>query len=161
MLHRIASLLTEPGSGVLLRFVPEAARDSAAAITRAENLVSAMLLCGLVLLVFGLLYHALDDDVNAGLCFGGMLGISLTLLLLRASGKTVLARELCIGVGYLTLLALTFRLGGATAPTMIWLGVCPLIAIASGGPRAGCIWSVLVLLTTVVVYLADRAGMPT
>jgi diguanylate cyclase (GGDEF)-like protein len=139
-------------------FVPESTRKNRIHLWRSENLVIANLLVLCVAAAFGLVYHLLTDDVSATLCFVGAVVSLGVLTFFRLGGKLVLAREMLVSCVYGLLIALSFRLGGVSAPTILWLVVCPTVSVLVGGVRPGLVWLGTVLLTVLAFYVAEFTG---
>jgi diguanylate cyclase (GGDEF)-like protein len=139
-------------------FVPGSIRRKPLVLWRSENLVIADLLTVTVTMAFGLFYHLLSDDVSAAFCLVMAAAGASFLLVFKQSGKLVLVREALISSIYVLLVALSFRLGGVSAPTILWLVVCPTMSVLVGGVRPGLAWLGTVLLTVVAFYAVEFAG---
>ncbi|MFC7517121.1 GGDEF domain-containing protein [Herbaspirillum sp. GCM10030257] len=140
---------------IIHRFIPADLRQSPPATTHAENLLSSVLLAAIVIPFYGAFYLFLGDGINARFCFLAALGVLSIPMLLKWTHSTAIPCEAFNVVVYLLLIALTSRLGGVGAPTVIWFAVCPLIATAGAGARSGVIWSGLSLLAIVGIYTMD------
>lgn len=143
---------------VVARLIPESLRQKPADLWKAENLVIASVMAILIMPAYGYFYHVLGDDVNTLLCMLATLGSLISLLILRWTQKVAGAREVLLITIYGLLIAMTCRLGGVSAPTVIWLAVCPLIATTAGGLRPALVWSGLTFLAVVVIHIMDIAG---
>jgi diguanylate cyclase (GGDEF)-like protein len=139
-------------------FVPASVRQKSISLWRSENLVIANLLVLAVTATFGLFYHLLADDVSATLCYAGAIGSVSVLVFFRLAGKLALAREALVLCVYVLLIALSLRLGGVSAPTILWLVVCPTVSVLVGGVRPGLVWLGTVLVTVLAFYAAEFAG---
>ncbi|WP_136418997.1 GGDEF domain-containing protein [Herbaspirillum sp. ST 5-3] len=135
--------------------LPASELHSPSEMTRAENLLTAALLALVIMPTYGFFYQALGDQVNASSCFIAMAGALSTIGVLKWAGNAVLAREILIVSMFIPLAILSSRLGGVTAPTVVWFAVCPLVATAGGGLRPGLIWSALSLLAVIGLYIGN------
>lgn len=143
----------------LIRFlIPVSLRDTPSQLTRAENMVAIILLASIVLPSYGVLYLLLDDPLTAYACFMAIGGVLLSGTFLRYAANVSWARETCAMTIYAMLLVLIYRTGGMVSPSVIWLGVCPVITATSGGIAAGRRWTFVVVPTIVAIYALDSAG---
>jgi diguanylate cyclase (GGDEF)-like protein len=154
-----ASPLYSRLSHLLHRLLPPALLREPKVATRAENLLIGLMLGIVVLVFYGLFYDLLGDGINVLFCALGVGGLLATFGLLQLTASIVLASEMLVAIAFCVILALTSRLGGIGAPTVVWLAVCPLLATAAGGMRPGMIWAALSLLAVAAVYAADAAAL--
>lgn len=143
---------------LIAKFIPEPLQQKPADLWKAENLVIASLMAIVIMPAWGYFYHVLGDDLNALLCTLATLGGLCTLAVLKLSRNVAAAREVLVISIFILLIAMTFRLGGVSAPTVIWLAVCPLIATTVGGLRPSLVWSGLCFLAVVAIHMMDAAG---
>lgn len=149
------SLVSQRMIPIIHRFIPAVLQQSPSATTHAENLLSCVFLAVIVIPFYGAFYLFLGDSINARYCFLAVLGVLSIPMLLKWTRSTAIPCEALTVIVYLLLFALTFRLGGVGAPTVIWFAVCPLIATAGAGARSGVIWSGLSLLAVIGIYAMD------
>lgn len=135
--------------------IPLQLQNNPVALSRAENLLSALFLGVTILPCYAFFYVIFGDSINALMCLLAMIGPISAIFILRKSANIVLAREAIVISLFGLLLALTYRLGGINAPTVIWITLCPLIAMTAGGLRPGLIWSILALVAVSGIYIAD------
>lgn len=119
----------------------------------------AVLLAAIGIPVFALIYYSAGDTVSARFCLLSMIGILAAPLVLNVSGSIALARETFVITIFTLPLVITYRHGGMSAPSVIWLVICPLIGMTSGGLRPGLIWAAFCLLAIAGIYAADLNGL--
>lgn len=91
--------------------------------------------------------------VSATACF------SLTLLVfLRRTGRASLAGGLALTMFVLLLLS-NITSGGFYNPNFAWFYVIPIAAATFAGPRQAWLWTVVVLINTVVFWVLDEQGV--
>lgn len=156
------ALLYERFLPVLHWLAPKRIHDSANDIQKAETLLTASIIAVLIVFAYALLYHFLDDDVAAALCWGAAFVIFANAVSFRILGFLGATRDVLLITVFCLLFGLSCRLGGISSPTIIWFTVCPAAIIGSGGHRQGFIWSVVILLAIVGIYFLDVQGyLPT
>jgi diguanylate cyclase (GGDEF)-like protein len=144
----------------LIRFlVPASLWEKPSEMTRAENTVAVILLAGSVLPCYGALYYFLNDPLLTVFCFCGFAGVLLSAALLRYTGNVRLVSESLAVVVYLVLLSLVYRTGGVVSPSVLWLGVCPVMTSTTGGAKPGWRWTCIVTLTIIAIFALDTAGL--
>lgn len=153
-----ASLAIQRFVPLIAKFIPASIQQKPTDLWKAENLVIATLMALVIMPAWGGFYHVLGDDVNALLCMTATLGVICTLVVLRWTENVAAAREVLVISIFSLLIAMTCRLGGVSAPTVIWLAVCPLIATTVGGLRPSLVWSGLCFTAVVAVHMMDAAG---
>jgi diguanylate cyclase (GGDEF)-like protein len=143
----------------LIRFlIPSSLRETPSQMTRAENMVAVLLIASIVLPSYGVLYLVLNDPLSGYACFLAIGGLLLSGAVLRYAASVPMAREMFALTVFTMLLALIYRTGGMVSPSVIWLGVCPVITATSGGVAAGRRWTFIVIPTIVAIYALDAAG---
>jgi len=138
---------------------PPRLRETPAVLWRTENFITSALVALIVIPAYALFYQVLGDGVAAGFCCFAALGTVASVVVLRGFEHVAFARNILLTTIFFLLLGLTYRLGGITAPTVLWLAVCPIVAIATGGRIPGLIWSAVALLTIAALYVADLSGI--
>lgn len=129
-------------------------------VIRANHLVTGCLLAVANFAAYAPFYRWLGDDGCALLCLLGMGFCLVFMILARLLPWVGPVREATILTVYLVLLALTWRLGGITATTVIWLVCCPIIATLTGGIRSGLFWAAMTVAGAGWVYAWPATGMP-
>ncbi|WP_194724002.1 putative bifunctional diguanylate cyclase/phosphodiesterase [Noviherbaspirillum malthae] len=143
---------------VIHSLTPPGLRNSPAVLWQTENLITSSLIALIVMPAYGFLYQSLGDDTAARFCWLATGGLIVSFVLLRVAENVALASNSLIATVFCLLLGLTYQLGGVNAPTVLWLGVCPIAAIATGGRIPGLIWSAIGLLTIAALYAAELVG---
>jgi diguanylate cyclase (GGDEF)-like protein len=138
--------------------IPPEIKQSPLFLWRVENIVIAAFIAAVSLPGYALAYYFLGDQVNALACLVSS-ALALTVpIVLRLTGSPTLARETLTCTLFLLLLGLSYRLGGISAPTVMWLAICPLISMTAGGVKPGLAWSALAFTAIVGIFIADMNG---
>jgi hypothetical protein len=114
-------------------FVPQEAQHDAAQLSRAQNVVNAVVMAALSGPFYAVLYHVLGYTTAAGeilLCCAVMFSAPF---LLRATGSIFVAREVFLCAVFFNFTWLSWHLGGVSAPTAGWLLTAPVVAMCLGG----------------------------
>lgn len=152
------ALLYERLLPVLHWLAPKRVHNSANDVQKAETLLTASIIAVVIVFAYAILYHILKDEVAAQLCWTAAFVIFANAVLYRIFGILGAARNVLLITVFCLLFGLSCRLGGISAPTIIWFTVCPAAVIGSGGRKHGFIWSVVVLLAIVGIYFLDVQG---
>ncbi|MCA9664568.1 MAG: response regulator [Myxococcales bacterium] len=153
-------------SGLGDRFVDYFVSDKIRALgdehVRAARLLA--LTCGSLLFagpIFAVIYFVLGSPLGALLTtIGSVLGV-LTVYALRWSGSMKLAANLAVGNLAWLLTALSLITGGVDSPPMLWLVTIPLLVTVMHNARSGALWTAIVLVLVMGLYVVDRAGLAT
>jgi diguanylate cyclase (GGDEF)-like protein len=139
--------------------IPATLRQDKVFVFRAQNFLISAVLSVVLLPLYGLYYWVLGDQTAGLFCLAGGLVAMTTPLLLHLTGRLVLARELMLWTIFLVLLGTIYRVGGITGPVIIWLAVCPVVAMVSGGFRAGLTWGILSTGAITATYALTWLGV--
>ncbi|NEX63955.1 GGDEF domain-containing protein [Noviherbaspirillum galbum] len=139
--------------------LPQALLERPSDMTRAENMVTAMLLALAVLPFYGAVYAFLTDHATARICYFGAFCVAICAALLRATANLSVVRECFVGGIFVLLVGIIYRTGGIVSPAVLWLGVCSIIGSAAGGAKAGWRWTATSLVVVPLIYAADLAGV--
>jgi diguanylate cyclase len=142
----------------LFRHISSESRHNPTFVWRVENIVISAVIAVISLPSYAMLYYLLGDNGSAGLCLLGTAAASAVPFVLRYTGNIAMARETMAILLFFILIGLSFRLGGISAPTIIWFSVCPLVGLTGGGVRPGLAWTGLGLMAIIGMYVADVSG---
>lgn len=84
--------------------------------------------------------------------------VILSLILVRYPGTYVIISNLGVVVFSAMLWTQVFLFGGIYSPHLYWIGFVPLLSVLFTGTLHGLVWSVLTLITTLVLYLLELSG---
>ena len=152
------ALLYEKFLPVLHWLAPKQIHDSANDVQKAETLLTASIIAVVLVFAYAILYHVLNDDVAARLCWTAAFVIFANAVLFRIFRFLGPARDVLLITVFCLLFGLSCRLGGISAPTIIWFTVCPAAVIGCGGRKHGFTWSVVVFLAIIGIYFLDVQG---
>lgn len=137
---------------------PKQMHDVANDVKKVEIFFTTSFIALIVMLSHGIIYNALDDTIAAQLCWFAAFVVFSNFLLFRISANLGLVNNVLIISIFSFLLAVTYRLGGISSPTVIWFAVCPAAVIGIGGHKQGLLWSGIVLFAILGIYLSDIQG---
>ncbi|TFW34666.1 bifunctional diguanylate cyclase/phosphodiesterase [Massilia horti] len=146
--------------GAIQWFIPLDAQHDTAQLTRAQNVVNAVVMAALsgplyALAYFQLGFHSAAYEILACCTF-----MFIAPFLLRATGSIVLAREVFLCAVFFNFTWLTYYLGGVNAPTVGWLITAPVVAMFLGGVGTALFWLAMSCAAVGVIYGLHVAGVP-
>jgi diguanylate cyclase (GGDEF)-like protein len=128
-------------------------------VARVNHLITAAMMATGVFFAFAGFYWFLGETGNAWLCLAGTVLSAGCLAWTRLVRPAWAAREILILGIQVLLLAMTWRLGGITAVTVIWLVCCPIIGTLTGGMVSGLAWAAVSILSAAWVYAWPVLGI--
>jgi diguanylate cyclase (GGDEF)-like protein len=140
-------------------FIPLEAQHDAAMLTRAQNVINAVVMAALSGPFYAAAYHALGFTTAAQeilLCCAFMFTAPF---LLRATGSIFLAREVFLCAVFFNFTWLTYNLGGVNAPTAGWLITAPVVAMFLGGVGTAVFWLAMSCGAVASIYALQVAGV--
>ena len=141
-------------------FIPPAAQDNARELTRAQNVVNAVVMAALSGPFYALAYHELGYTTAALEILLCCLFMFTAPFLLRATGSTMLAREVFLCAVFFNFSWLTYYLGGVDAPTVGWLITAPVVAMFLGGIATALFWLAMSCAAVLTLHALHLAGVP-
>jgi diguanylate cyclase (GGDEF)-like protein len=140
-------------------FIPPGVHNDAARLTRAQNVINAVVMAALAGPFYAASYQALGFSAAARqilLCCAVMFSAPF---LMRLSGSVVVAREVFLCAVFFNFTWLTFHLGGVDAPTVGWLITGPVVAMFLGGVTSALCWLCMSCLAVGVLYALRLNGV--
>jgi diguanylate cyclase (GGDEF)-like protein len=140
-------------------FIPLAVQHDAAQLTRAQNVINAVLMAALAGPFYAAAYAALGFGAAATeilLCCAVMFAAPF---LMRLSGSILIAREVFLCAVFFNFTWLTFHLGGVDAPTVGWLITGPVVAMFLGGVTTAVFWLAMSCMAVGVLYALRQNGV--
>lgn len=141
-------------------FIPAEVRDDAATLTRAQNVINAVVMAALSGPFYALVYHAVGYTAAARVILTCCAGMFVAPFLLRATRSVVVAREVFLCAVFFNFSWLTYAMGGVAAPTAGWMVVPPMVALFLGGLATAMFWLALTCATLVMIYALPALGIP-
>ena len=141
------------------RFIAFAPNRTERERRNAVSTVFLALLAGLSVPCFACLYHFLNFDTAAIIVLYGGAAMICTPLVLRATQSNVFGREYFISAFYIMKMVLAYYLGGIAAPTLPWLLLCPMVAMALGSVRSCAQWGIFVTATVMGMFYVQTRGL--
>lgn len=140
-------------------FIPVCLNETGTMRRNAENTVFLGLLAGLSVPIFALLYHYLEFDTAAVIVLCGGAAMICTPLVVKATARVAWGREYFIGSFYVMKMFLAYYLGGIAAPTLPWLLLCPMVAMALGSVRSCAQWGIIIAVTVTGMFYLQTRGV--
>lgn len=159
-IKRVASLVSQIKTGLNSVSKDTAQQEVRELLGLRNNIIPLILkLALLISILFGIVHYLRGDVVLSSGCFAtGIASIALMFLPKTVIGYS-LAREGIILAAYFFFILLTLRSGGTSSPLMAWLMVCPVVAVIAGGRVSGMIWTGIVLIGIIGIYLMEMIGI--
>jgi diguanylate cyclase (GGDEF)-like protein len=140
-------------------FVPRKAQLDALQLTRAQNLVNAVVMAALSGPFYAVVYYQLGDAVAACEILACCAVMFFAPFVLRATGSIPLAREVFVCGAFFNFTWLTYHLGGVDAPTAGWLITAPIVAMLLGGIGTALFWLAMSCLVMVAIHTLSAYGI--
>jgi diguanylate cyclase (GGDEF)-like protein len=141
-------------------FIPLEVREDAATLTRAQNVINAVVMAALSGPFYAFVYHALGYTAAARVILTCCAGMFVAPFLLRATKSIVVAREVFLCAVFFNFSWLTYAMGGVAAPTAGWMVIPPMVAMFLGGFATAMFWLGLTCATVVLIYALPQLGIP-
>jgi diguanylate cyclase (GGDEF)-like protein len=141
-------------------FIPAHAQQNAATLTRAQNVVNAVVLAALSGPFYALIYYWLGFTTAALEILSCCAFMFVAPFLLRATGSILVAREVFLCAVFFNFTWLTYNLGGVTAPTAGWLITAPVVAMFLGGVGTAVFWLAMSCAAVGIIYALPLMGYP-
>jgi diguanylate cyclase (GGDEF)-like protein len=141
-------------------FIPLHTQDNARELTRAQNVINAVVMAALSGPFYALAYYELGFTAAALEILLCCLFMFTAPFLLRATGSALIAREVFLCAVFFNFTWLTYHLGGVDAPTVGWLITAPVVAMFLGGIATALFWLVMSCAAVLAIHALQAAGMP-
>ena len=141
-------------------FIPQEVREDAATLTRAQNVINAVVMAALSGPFYAYTYHALGYTAAGRIILTCCLCMFSAPFLLRLTKSIVVAREVFLCAVFFNFSWLTYAMGGVSAPTAGWMVVAPMVALFLGGFATSMFWLGLTCATVVFIYALPLLGIP-
>ncbi len=140
------------------RIIPASVRSRPVEWQAARNLTILAAITAISAPLLTLMYHLLGYDSAGTVVLTAGVVMMTAPFALNAGVGIAVARDLFIGALYVLKVWMALHLGGVGAPTAPWFLLCPAIAMLLGGLRPGLLWSALVSVTLLVLYVLEQHG---
>lgn len=140
-------------------FIPLSVQQDAELLTRAQNVINAVVLAALSGPLYAAAYYALGFRTAAQEIFLCCALMFTSPFLLRATGSIFLAREVFLCAVFFNFTWLTFNLGGVNAPTAGWLITAPVVAMFLGGVGTAVFWLAMSCAAMFAVFILPLQGV--
>lgn len=141
-------------------FIPPEMRKDAATLTRAQNVINAVVMAALSGPLYAYTYHALGFSTAGKVILTNCICMFLAPFLMRFTGSIVVGREVFLCAVFFNFSWLTYVMGGVSAPTAGWMVIPPMVAMFLGGFRTAMFWLALTCATVVFIYALPMLGIP-
>ncbi|WP_426192049.1 putative bifunctional diguanylate cyclase/phosphodiesterase [Massilia sp. DWR3-1-1] len=140
-------------------FIPARLQHTPALLSRAQNIINAVVMAALAGPCFAALYDYLGYPAGARMIVLACVPMVATPFVMRWSGSMRAACEVFIGTGFCLFTWLSAHLGGVSAPTAPWLIVPPVVAMLIGGMRSAVGWTSAACLTLATLFALPLLGV--
>jgi len=140
-------------------FIPLRAQDDARELTQAQNVINAVVMAALSGPFYALAYYQLGFTQAAAEILLCCLFMFSAPLLLRVTGRIVVAREVFLCAVFFNFTWLTYHLGGVNAPTVGWLITAPVVAMFLGGIATALFWLAMSCAAVLAIHTLHMAGI--
>jgi diguanylate cyclase (GGDEF)-like protein len=152
--------LTQRYIAAIRWFIPLEVREDAATLTRAQNVINAVVMAALSGPFYAFAYHALGYGAAARVILTCCAGMFVAPFLMRATKSIVVAREAFLCAVFFNFSWLTYAMGGVSAPTAGWMVVPPMVAMFLGGLATAMFWLGLTCATVALIYALPLLNIP-
>jgi signal transduction histidine kinase/ActR/RegA family two-component response regulator len=139
-------------------FIPSRAKLDGLSLSRGRLVVLYAGICFIVCPLIAAVYWRSDATVPALTLIASVVCIASTLLHFRVVGNARLAMNLMMANLFVSLVVIAYWMGGADAPTLMWLAVLPLCGAFVAGLRDAMVWMCIVLLTSLTMHALSILG---
>ncbi|MBD8528818.1 MULTISPECIES: bifunctional diguanylate cyclase/phosphodiesterase [unclassified Massilia] len=141
-------------------FIPLEVRENAATLTRAQNVINAVVMAALSGPFYAWVYAALGYGAAARVILTCCAGMFVAPFLMRATKSIVVGREVFLCAVFFNFSWLTYAMGGVGAPTAGWMVIPPMVAMFLGGFATAMFWLGLTCATIALIYALPLLGIP-
>jgi diguanylate cyclase (GGDEF)-like protein len=140
-------------------FIPLRAQENARELTQAQNVINAVVMAALSGPFYALAYYQLGFAQAAAEILLCCLFMFSAPILMRLTGKIVVAREVFLCAVFFNFTWLTYHLGGVNAPTVGWLITAPVVAMFLGGIGTALFWLGMSCAAVLAIHTLHTAGI--
>jgi diguanylate cyclase (GGDEF)-like protein len=140
-------------------FIPLEAQQDAAVLTRAQNVINAVVLAALYGPFYALAYYLLGFSSAAQEILMCCAFMFMAPFLLKLTGSIFVAREVFLCAVFFNFTWLTYHLGGIDAPTASWLVTGPVVAMFLGGVATALFWLAMSCAAASLIYWLQVSGV--
>jgi len=159
-LRNLAARWIDRYTSAIQWFIPLAAQNDPAQLTRAQTVVNAAVIAALSGPLFAMIYVLLGFTEAAEQIIVCCMCMFTAPFLLRWTGSIVIARELFLTAVFCNFSWLSYHLGGIHAPTAAWLITGPVVAMFLGGVGCSLFWMCMSCAAVAAFYVMSKTGIP-
>ena len=134
----LATRLTTRYLAAIRWFIPLEVREDAATLTRAQNVINAVVMAALSGPFYAYTYHALGYSAAGRVILTNCICMFSAPFLLRLTKSIVVAREVFLCAVFFNFSWLTYAMGGVSAPTAGWMVIPQWWRCSSAASRPRC-----------------------
>jgi GGDEF domain-containing protein len=159
-LRNLAARWIDRYTSAIQWFIPLAAQNDPAQLTRAQTVVNAAVIAAVAGPLFAMIYVLLGFTEAAEQIIVCCMCMFTAPFLLRWTGSIVIAREVFLTAVFCNFSWLSYHLGGIYAPTAAWLITGPVVAMFLGGVGCSLFWMCMSCAAMGTFYLMSETGIP-
>ncbi len=141
-------------------FIPARLQHTPALLSRAQNIINAVVMAALAGPFFAGVYYYLDYPAGAQMILLACLPMLSAPFVMRWSGSMRAACEVFVSACFFIFTWLSVHMGGVTSPTAAWMIVPPVVAMLIGGMRSSVFWTSASCLTLSALFALPLLGVP-
>ena len=159
-MNKVGSRLMRRYMAAVHWFIPARLQHTPALLSRAQNMINAVVMAALAGPFFACVYYYLDYPAGARMILLACLPMLCSPFVMRWSGSMRAACEVFVGACFFIFTWLSVHMGGVTSPTAAWLIVPPVVAMLIGGMRSSVFWTSASCLTLSILFALPMLGVP-
>ena len=140
-------------------FIPASLQQTPALLSRAQNIINAVVMAALAGPFFAAFYSYLGFPAGSRVILLAIVPMLATPFVLRWSGSMRVACEVFICVAYGLFAWLSAHLGGVSSPVAPWMIVPPIIAMLIGGMASAVFWTGASCAALALLFALPRLGV--
>jgi diguanylate cyclase (GGDEF)-like protein len=140
-------------------FIPPGMQRSAALLSRAQNVLNAVVAAAVSGPFYAFVYYRLGYPAAALEILACCAVMFSAPLLLRSTGSIAIARETFLFGAFFNFTWLSYHLGGIGAPTVAWLITPPIVAMLIGGVASAMAWLAMSCAAVALLYALPLWGI--
>lgn len=142
------------------QLIPDNIKNDTLTHSYAKNIMGCAFITVLATPIYAMLYYSLDCSQSAVIILLGGFIVIAAALSFKYTASLFLTREIIVGTLFVTLVWLTYHLGGIFSPPAFWLVLPPLMAIFFGGLRDGFFWATICLYALITFFTLEHMQVP-
>ena len=155
----VGSRLMRRYMAVIHWFIPAHLQHTPALLSRAQNIINAVVMAAVAGPFFACVYYVLGFATGACVILAACVPMLAAPFVMRWSGSMRAACEVFVSACFVLFSWLAAHLGGVTSPIAAWLIVPPVVAMLIAGMRSAVGWTSLSCMALTALYALPHLGV--